>query len=570
MTSVLMIISILCLLSLFNSIAKVKNKTTLHRTIILMVSCLLIQTIPMLFQNVISEKFNIKPIYFEYVSYIGGMFIPTSLLYFSVAYAKKSITKISHFLLLFFPVVSLIVLWTNEIHNMFYISYSTIIKDTVFGSYFSIYSIYSYSVMAIGLILVLITTIKRSGFLSQQTMLIMLGALAPLLPNIIATTGLITMSVYVTPMLFTVTALCFYVSIFKLKALNVIPITLRTVIDNMSDAFIVISEDGTISDLNKTFVDKFRFIKEFKDKDNFFEALGASKDFNLESIKKCINKAKDTNETVTEEYSFKVGDIDTYFEADFEPVRTKDGTEFIATLIILRDITEAKKNMDIIVKNESLVILGELAGGVAHDINTPISAIKSGLLMLKDSSKTDDEKMLLDSMDRCADKIINLVNSLRNQIRNIGSNDVASVNVTTVVTDVSVILHNELVKRNVKLNLDIKEDLIVKGNSAKLSQVVTNIVVNAVQAYQNNGGEVNVSVYKKDRNAIIAVQDFAGGIPEHVRANIGKNILTTKGVNGTGFGLYLAYSVIKAAYGGEITFDTETGKGTTFYISMPM
>ena len=159
---------------------------------------------------------------------------------------------------------------------------------------------------------------------------------------------------------------------------------------------------------------------------------------------------------------------------------------------------------------------------------------------------------------------------MRNQIRNIGSNDVSEVNITNVIRDVSIVIHNELTKHKVNLNIDIKKDITVKGNSAKLSQVLTNIIINAVQAYEERGGNVDISVYEENNNAIISISDKAGGIPEFIINSIGKNILTTKGVNGTGFGLYLAYSVIKGSFGGEIKFDTKSGEGTTFYISIPM
>ena len=338
----------------------------------------------------------------------------------------------------------------------------------------------------------------------------------------------------------------------------------------MSDAFVVISEDGTIADLNKTFVEKFKAFGEIKNKDNLFDILKSVDFISLTDIKKDIAEAVGKETTITKEYHIEKGAYDRYFEVDFQPVKSKDGTEYVATLILLRDVTQAKKDMEVMLKNESLVMLGELAGGVAHDINTPISAIKSGLLIFKSTAKSDDEKMLVERMDSCANKIVTLTNSLRNQIRNIGSNEISDVNITSVIKDVSVIIHNELTKHRVNLNLDIKKDLIVKGNSAKLSQVVTNIIVNAVQAYEDKGGEVNVVVDEKNNNAVISIEDFAGGIPEHIRDNIGKNILTTKGVNGTGFGLYLAFSVITGAFGGEITFDTEEGKGTTFYITIPM
>jgi len=174
-------------------------------------------------------------------------------------------------------------------------------------------------------------------------------------------------------------------------------------------------------------------------------------------------------------------------------------------------------------------------------------------------------------MDSCADKIINLVNSMRNQIRNIGSDEKTKVNISTVVNDTLMIVHNETMKKGVKINLNIKDELTVLGNATKLGQVITNLVMNAIQAYEDNPGMIDIDVYKSDKNeAVIVVEDYAGGIPERIRPHIFKNILTTKGVSGTGFGLYLAYSVIKGNFGGDMRFETETGKGTKFYITVPM
>ena len=94
----------------------------------------------------------------------------------------------------------------------------------------------------------------------------------------------------------------------------------------------------------------------------------------------------------------------------------------------------------------------------------------------------------------------------------------------------------------------------------------------ANRTYREKHKPVQITIqYKSDKNeAIIIVEDYAGGIPEKIRPHIFKSILTTKGVAGTGFGLYLAYSVIKGAFGGEMYFETETGKGTKFYISIPV
>lgn len=568
LTKVSIIVSLIAMLVLFEKVNK--RKTTLYTVLNLLLISIMVQACGILLQLIFGQKLNIDLVYYEYISYIGGMFIPSLFLLLALVYSNHKINIKKASKIIYPAIFLLIALWTNDFHHMFFVKYSTNIKEGVTGLFFKIYTVYAYVQLILAMFIMLKTSLKKSGFLSSQTWLIILGCLFPLVPNALATFGLISLTVYVTPIMFTGTAICFYISIIRLKALNVIPVTLKAIVDNMSDAFVVISEDGTIADLNKTFVEKFKVFKVIKNKDNLFEIMDDTGLADVKQVEQDIAEAWEKGITITKEYHVQKETYDRYFEVDFQPVKSKDDTQNVATLVLLRDITTAKKDMEMMLKNESLVMLGELAGGVAHDINTPISAIKSGLLIFRSIAKTDDEKMLVERMDSCANKIVTLTNSLRNQIRNIGSNEVSEVNITTIVKDLAIILHNELTKNKVELNLNVRKDIIVSGNSSKLSQVVTNIVVNAIQAYEGKSGKVNLQVYEENNQAIISVQDFAGGIPEKIRESIGKNILTTKGVSGTGFGLYLAYSVIKGSFGGEITFETEVGKGTTFYISIPI
>ncbi len=105
-------------------------------------------------------------------------------------------------------------------------------------------------------------------------------------------------------------------------------------------------------------------------------------------------------------------------------------------------------------------------------------------------------------------------------------------------------------------------------NQLNFGQVFTNLIVNAVQAYpEGKGGKVDVDVSRApEGKCIIKITDYAGGIPDSIKDSVFKSILTTKGTKGTGLGLYLAYSVIKGEFSGDITFETERGGGTTFYI----
>lgn len=569
----MLIISMLAIIILYRELKINKNKhNKLYKNFMNLCVLLIIHMSGLLLQiGAFEFNMNIKPIYFDYITYISGVFTPVVLLKIALDRADVKYDDKKFKILLILPILSLLILWTNDFHHLFYEVYSININNAKYGPFMYVHIVYSYVVLAVAFVMIIKSSIEKSGFLSKQTGIILVGALAPLIPNLLGSLKIISMSIYVTPMMFTITAICFYIAIIKLKALNVIPVAMKTIMDTMTDSFIVISKDGTIADINKTCIDKFAPLMELKQNDNLYEKLKGRKTVKLEDVKAFVKEAMEKKDTITKEYHIEKGEYSKYFEVDIQPIKAKSGNEYVATLLLIRDVTQAKKDMEIMTKNENLVILGELAGGVAHDINTPIAAIKNGIMMLKDVSKDENEKMLLTRMDSCADKIINLVNSMRNQIRNIGSDEKTKVSISDVVNDTLMIVHNETMKKGIKINFNEKDKLSVMGNTTKLGQVVTNIVMNAIQAYDGKAGIIDIDVYKSDKNeAVIVIEDYAGGIPEKIRPHIFKSILTTKGVAGTGFGLYLAYSVIKGAFGGDMYFETETGKGTKFYILIPM
>lgn len=570
-TDILLFISLVVLTSLIIYTRSTKSTSKTHKYIYIFFCMLLFHIVCMLLQSLFAEKMDINPVYFEYFTGIVASYTPVICFMIAKSYYNEDVDLSKYRMLYVFPTLMLIGLWTNDFHNLFYVKYSTLLSESQNGILFMLNAIYSYVLIGVGLIMLLNKTYRMSGFFSKQTLLLVLGVFVTIFVNILGAFKVVSMSVYIMPILFSFLALCFALAIIKLKALNVIPVATKTIMETMTDSFIVISKDGTIADINRTCIEKFAPLMELKQNDNLYEKLEGRKTVKLADLKNIVKEANDKKTTVTKEYHFVKGDYDKYFEVDVQPIKAKSGNEFVATLLLIRDITGAKRDMEIMTKNENLVILGELAGGVAHDINTPIAAIKNGIMMLKDTVPTENEKMLLTRMDSCADKIINLVNSMRNQIRNIGSDEKSQVKISAVINDTLMIVHNEIVKKGIKINVDIKDELTVLGNSTKLGQVITNLVMNAIQAYEDKQGIIDIDLYKSDKNeAVIIVEDYAGGIPEHIRPHIFKNILTTKGVSGTGFGLYLAYSVIKGNFGGDMKFETETGKGTKFYITIPL
>jgi signal transduction histidine kinase len=247
----------------------------------------------------------------------------------------------------------------------------------------------------------------------------------------------------------------------------------------------------------------------------------------------------------------------------------KNNNEFINE--IQDTLTQLHKTQDQLIEKNKLSLLGELAGGMAHDINTPIATINNCIYAIQNSAVDEEQKKMCEVARASSKQIINIVNSLRNQIRNIGDNNKIKFSLKEVLKDVLLITSNELNSSKCKLNINIEDDIYVYGEANKLSQVIINLVVNSIQAYQSNNisGVINIVVKQNSKKIYIDVEDFALGIKEKVRDGIFKEILTTKGTKGTGIGVYLVYSIIKSSFNGEITFETKTNEGTKFKIVLP-
>ena len=121
------------------------------------------------------------------------------------------------------------------------------------------------------------------------------------------------------------------------------------------------------------------------------------------------------------------------------------------------------------------------------------------------------------------------------------------------------------------MDLKVDKGTTLNGDITSLVQVINNMISNSIQAYNGEPNKkIDLIVDKKDKNIIISVKDYGSGLPDVVKEKLFKEMITTKGKNGTGLGLFMSYSTIKAHFNGNITFETEKGKGTIFNIIIPL
>ena len=166
-----------------------------------------------------------------------------------------------------------------------------------------------------------------------------------------------------------------------------------------------------------------------------------------------------------------------------------------------------------------------------------------------------------------------VITTVKGQAVTLSEEQVVSFDIDELVKRVDILMKHELKNALVVLNVQINtaSSTTLHGNIVSLVQVINNMISNAIQAY--NGApnkEVNLIIDRNGNDIVLSIQDFAGGLPKEVEDKLFKEMITTKGKNGTGLGLFMSYSTIRAHFNGNITFETEQGKGTTFHISIPI
>lgn len=592
---ILLIVSTSLVVFLAFYILSKKPLIQLQKSFMGILICVLIISLGVLMQNICYNLFEFPPIYFEYFIYIGTCFLPVAIFFMALILKDTHISFRKRYIALFvLPLLSLLVLWTNNIHHLFYINYSLIMSNTTFGPYFVIHSIYTYSLLFISIFMLLKTSIKSSGIFSKQSILFIIGTCIPIIINLLGTIKIISMNVYLTPISFSLAIFVYGLAILKFNFLGAAPIALQKIVDRISDSYIVLNEDGYVTDLNKTFLTTFG-IKNSEIIGKNLETFFKNKKIHYEKIKTAVIKAKNTDKTIS--FQYRINKIHKTFSIEVNKI-SSDGI-LLGTLILFKDISQHIEDMkklkdaqETLMESERLSSLGQLIGGIAHNLKTPIMSISGAaegltdLVKEYDSSIDDPEVNSQDHHDIARDMnewiekikeytsyMSDIITAVKGQAVTLSEADNISFDIDELVKRVDILMKHELKNALIYLNIQMRasKDTTINGDINSLVQVINNMISNAIQAYNGKTEQnIDLTLEKHKNNLIISVRDYASGIPQKVKAKLFKEMITTKGKNGTGLGLYMSYSTIKAHFNGDIIFESEEGKGTTFNIILPL
>ena len=260
-----------------------------------------------------------------------------------------------------------------------------------------------------------------------------------------------------------------------------------------------------------------------------------------------------------------------------------------ALMILERDSIE-----ETLRENERLASLGQLIGGISHNLMTPImsiSGISAALEDLKNEYKesigdpmvtNEDHYEISSEIAQWIEKLkeynaymSKVISNVKSQAIQLNCHDNDGFTIDELVNRIEYIKSSDITIRNSNLELfvDVNMDVVVPGDILNMIQVIENLIKNAIESYDNKElYECKIDIYiRKNKNVLtIAVKDFGCGVKEDIKPRLFKHMVTTKGKNGTGLSLLLSYSTIKGKFRGEIWFESEVNKGATFYIAVPI
>lgn len=223
---------------------------------------------------------------------------------------------------------------------------------------------------------------------------------------------------------------------------------------------------------------------------------------------------------------------------------------------------------------EKLASIGQLAAGVAHEINNPLGTILLYASMLKkdlekiynDDQRTEDLELIVEEANRCKNIVANLLNFARQ-----GKLNLKEFDLTETLREVLKPFTINPAYRQIEFKFEIADNnYAIVGDEDQLKQVFINIIKNACDAMiDSSKKELNVYLSIEQNNVKVEIADTGNGIPKENQGKVFTPFFTTKSLGkGTGLGLAISYGIIKM-HKGNINFTSEIGKGTAFKVMLP-
>ena len=354
------------------------------------------------------------------------------------------------------------------------------------------------------------------------------------------------------------------------KRLSTLLYSQNAIIENLEEGIIAVDNKGLIQGINKKACFLFSIPRNSEGK-SLLKYMSAN-DIGKSVLELVKDKISDTK-------LLKDDENDRILQIDILPIG--DSGRIIGTLIKAFDITKTYESAQKLKRAEQLASLTTLAAGVAHEIKNPLGSISIYVQLIEKIIKKNmdndcqcykDFKEYSDIIKEEISRLEDTINSFLFSVRKLELN-IEDVNINELILSTVSFLKYEIEKNNVNIDIKFdKDNLILKLDEKYIKQSLINIIQNAIDAMSDNSDDKKKEIYIKlktiDNYAVISIKDTGTGIKDEDMDKIFEPYFTTKR-HGTGLGLTNVVRIIEA-HNGNITIESEYGKGSEFIIKLPL
>ncbi len=583
-------------------IKSIKYSRQLHHICALNIFILFMWTILAL-SNIIWDSITGHKIYFIYfLGSVCAFILPATLIILCILLVKNKISSLATYILICIPpATSTVMLVTNSFHKLFIKEISADANTMVFGSYYYVHCTWQLVYATFAVLYLVYFSMKYTNCLTKQILFVVSGIIMPIAVDYVVYLNYfsnlpISLPDSIHALSYCFTTVCLAVAIRKYRFLDTLPIAIRSIVDYISDSFVVIDYKNKILEMNKNFKREFGSIIKQNESD-FSKVMNNDNFYNLKNQISQMTSNGGTHQNTKFEQEFLINNTVRYFEIEIIHVYAHE--QYIAILILFHDMTEhmqviklMEENAKQMIEKARMVSLHNLIGGISHNMKSPLMSSSGGILALKNHTRKIESLItdmnnngeyseyleIVSDMRKWEDSIKNylvymsdIITAVKEQAASMIGNQNRRFEVKEVFSKLELLLDFELKKSNCSLNsiINVSEDIYIEGDISSLTQILGNAVINATQAY-SQGGVINLIADKKPEGILFTIQDFGKGIPTEIKDRIFNEMVTTKGKDGSGLGLYFANIAIKSQFRGSISIESEEGKGTTISIIIPI
>ncbi|HEX74279.1 MAG TPA: PAS domain S-box protein [Dehalococcoidia bacterium] len=340
----------------------------------------------------------------------------------------------------------------------------------------------------------------------------------------------------------------------------------RTTFDSITDLVSIHDKNFRITRVNKAFADTFNMRpKELIGKLCYEIVHGTN-----EPVPNCPHKKAMEHKKPAMGQFFEPS-VGIHLEVSTSPIFNEKG-EVVASVHVARDITERKKMEEQLIVTDRLASLGELASGIAHELNNPLTAVIGFSDLLLEKDLPDYVKEDLTVINREAKRTSRIVRNLLTFARK-HPEEKQAVDINNLIENVLEIRAYQQKVNNIEVNTQLITDLPeIMASHFELQQVFVNIVINAehfmIEAH--NRGTLTITTERTGEIVKVSFADDGPGIAKENLRHLFNPFFTTKEVGkGTGLGLSICHGIISRC-GGRIYAESELGKGATFVVELPI